>query len=140
MALNDVALALTRLGFYNSGPFGPGNIFGFAADGHQTNFPQACADLAAVANAVSVQADGALNGPNTSGTSLSPITIGTGVRLFQIQTNKAFSLGQTVIAASSASPANQMSGVVTAHDRAQGFITLNVTQTRGVGTFSAGAH
>jgi hypothetical protein len=52
MSLDAVAVQLARLGLYNSGPVGPTNPYGLAADGHQSNFPQACSDLAAVASAI----------------------------------------------------------------------------------------
>jgi hypothetical protein len=52
MALSDVSTQLYRLSQFNSGPIGVVNPFGLGADGHQTNFPQACADVAAVANEV----------------------------------------------------------------------------------------
>lgn len=48
MSLNDVVAEVSRLNQYNSQAVSAANPFGMGADGHQTNFPRACADLSKV--------------------------------------------------------------------------------------------
>lgn len=78
----------------------------------------------------------ALNAPGTSATSTTSSVIGTGSKTFAIQTGKAFSVGQFVIAADQTTPANYMVGQITAHNSTTGSLTVNVTVTGGSGTLS----
>ena len=64
--------------------------------------------------------------------STTSLTIGNGSRTFAIEPNKGFVIGQIVKAASSANPANEMTGEITA--ASDGSITVLVTQTGGSGT------
>ena len=82
-------------------------------------------------------ANSALNAPGTNATSTTSLAIGTGSKTLTIQTGKAYAVGQTLVIASTASPANQMVGVITAHNSATGALTVNVTQVSGSGTFAA---
>lgn len=81
----------------------------------------------------------AINAPGTSATSTSSLTLATGAQTLTLaQTGKAFALGQTVVVASTASPVNQMTGVITAFNSGTGALSINVTATPlGSGTFSA---
>ncbi|MFZ6721708.1 hypothetical protein [Undibacterium sp. Ji49W] len=79
----------------------------------------------------------ALNAPGTSATSTSNLTIAGGTQSLVVQTGKAFALGQTVVVASTASPVNQMTGVITAFNSGTGALTLNASNIQGSGTFSA---
>lgn len=67
-------------------------------------------------------------------TSSTSLLIEVASKTFAIETGKGFVIGQIVKAASSADPANEMSGEVTA--ASSGSITLLITQTGGSGTFS----
>ncbi len=92
------------------------------------------AAAAASATAADSSAQSALNAPGTNATSTTSLGIATGSKTFTIQTGKAFSVGQTLVAASAAGPSNYMAGQVTAHNSGTGSLTLNVTQTGGSGT------
>lgn len=54
--LASLSAQIARLSQYNSQAVSPANPYGLAADGHQSNFPLALADLAAVADAVATEA------------------------------------------------------------------------------------
>lgn len=82
-------------------------------------------------------ANSALNAPGTNATSTTSLAIGTGSKSLTIQTGKAYAVGQAVVIASTASPLNQMSGVITAHNSGTGALTVNVTSINGSGTFAA---
>lgn len=120
---------------------------GLANGGHRTRFIPSlsqfvtCAQfvLTAVQTALAsaqAAANSALNAPATNATSTTSLAIGTGSKTFTIQTGKAFSIGQTMVAASAANPNNQMVGVVTAHNSGTGSITINVSNVGGSGTFA----
>ena len=97
-------------------------------------------DAAASESAAAASAASAINGPGTSATSSTSLAVGIGSKTLTIQTGKLFSVGQTVVIASIADPANvQMSGVVTAHDNATGLITVQVPTgaSAGSGTYAA---
>jgi hypothetical protein len=89
------------------------------------------------AAAASNSAASALGAPGTNATSTTSLTIGTGSKALTIQTGKAYAVGQAVVVASTASPLNQMSGVITAHNSGTGALTVEVTSTNGSGTFAA---
>ncbi|MBY8826128.1 hypothetical protein [Sphingomonas colocasiae] len=71
---------------------------------------------------------------NYNATSTTSLAIGTGSKVFAIQTQKIFQVGQFAIAASNADPANYMYGQVTAHNATTGSLTINVSYTGGSGT------
>ena len=80
----------------------------------------------------------AINSPATNATSSTSLTIGNGVKTFTIQTGKDFAVGQTVVLASSATPLNQMVGIVTAHNKLTGAMEVTVQSDMfgGSGTYS----
>jgi Phage Tail Collar Domain len=90
-----------------------------------------------------ISAQSAVNTPATSATSTTSNTIPTAFPAsltYTIQTGKGFVVGQFVIAASTASPANYVIGQITAHNPATGSITISVaasTATGGSGTFTS---
>lgn len=86
------------------------------------------------ADAAAASASSALNAPGTNATSTTSLAIGTGSKAFTIQTGKAYVVGQTLVAASAADPANYMAGQVTAHNSGTGALTILVSQTGGSGT------
>jgi hypothetical protein len=88
----------------------------------------------ASADAAAASASSALNAPGTNATSTTSLAIGTGSKAFTIQTGKAYVVGQTLVAASAADPANYMAGQVTAHNSGTGALTILVSQTGGSGT------
>ena len=88
----------------------------------------------ASADAAAASASSALNAPGTNATSTTSLAIGTGSKAFTIQTGKAYVVGQTLVAASAADPANYMTGQVTAHNSGTGALTILVSQTGGSGT------
>ncbi|MBV8061059.1 MAG: hypothetical protein JO253_05995 [Alphaproteobacteria bacterium] len=73
--------------------------------------------------------------PTINGTSTTSMTIGTGSVTFTTQPNIAWVVGQQLDIASSASPANLMSGTLTAYTGTSA--TVNVTGTTGSGTFTS---
>jgi hypothetical protein len=79
----------------------------------------------------------ALNLNDTNGTSASSVLIGTGSKTFTANTGKSWQLGMTLKIASTASPANNMTGDVTAYNSGTGSLTVNVTSTAGSGTLAA---
>jgi hypothetical protein len=79
----------------------------------------------------------AINAPGTSATSTTSLTISAGSATFDIQTGKAFAVGQFVIIANAASPANYMIGQIAAHDSGTGSMTVNVDSIGGSGTYAA---
>lgn len=79
----------------------------------------------------------AVNSPGTSATSTTSLTITVGTKSLVIQVGKAFSVGQFLIIASTATPGNYMVGQITSHDSATGALVVNVSAIGGVGTFSS---
>lgn len=74
-------------------------------------------------------------GASYAGTSATSLAIGTGSKVFATQAGLAYVVGSRARAASSASPANFMEGVVTAYSGAS--LTVNVDLIGGTGTFAA---
>jgi hypothetical protein len=116
---------------------------GLANGGHRTRFVPSLAQVVAVASnvvtkaqAASAAAATAVNAPGTQATSTTSVAIGTGSKSFNIQTGKAFAVGQFVIAASAANVGNFMLGQITAHNSTTGALTVNVTITGGSGTYA----
>lgn len=91
----------------------------------------------ASANAAAVSAASAASAPGTNASSTTSLAVGTGSKSLTIETGKLYSLGQTVIIANTATPTNQMSGVITAFNSGTGALTVNVTAIGGSGTFTA---
>jgi hypothetical protein len=83
------------------------------------------------------QTANALNLNATNGTSSTSVLIGTGSKTFTADTGKSWQLGMTLRIASTASPANNMTGDVTAYNSGTGSLTVNVTSTAGSGTLAS---
>lgn len=69
-----------------------------------------------------------------SGTSTTSLAIGTGAKSFAASTGKQWGVGQFLLAASAANPANYMHGQVTSYDSGTGALVLNVLDVGGSGT------
>ena len=82
-------------------------------------------------------ASSAINAPGTSATSTTSLTIEEGSKSLTIQTGKLFTVGQWVVISSTASPSNQMSGQITAHDNTTGVLSVSVSDLNGVGVFES---
>lgn len=78
-----------------------------------------------------------VSGTDFNGTSTSSVAIGTGSKSWTTQAGKLWQVGQFVIAADSATPANYCYGQVTAYSGTS--LTVNVTATGGSGTITAWA-
>lgn len=79
----------------------------------------------------------ALSSPGTNGNSATSLTVGTGSKGFTTQTGKAWVPGQGFFLASTASPLNWMSGILTAYNSGNGAAILEVDTVGGSGTFGA---
>lgn len=88
------------------------------------------------ANAIAVQAAGAIATGSTNTTSSTSLTISTGSKSLTVQTGKALVPGMWVLLAYSAAPANNMAGQVTSYNAGTGALVLNVTATSGAGTYA----
>ena len=119
---------------------------GLDGGGHVTRFVPALAQVVAVADntvakatEAAASAASALNAPGTNATSTTSLTIGTGTKTLTIQTGKAYVAGQTLVIASTASPSNQMTGIVDSYTSGSGSLVVVVPSgaTSGSGTFSA---
>jgi len=71
---------------------------------------------------------------NITGTSVTPLSIGTGPKILTTQAGKAFQPGQFVFLINSAATANLMHGTVTSYNSATGDLVVNVLGTMGGGT------
>lgn len=80
-------------------------------------------------------ATSAINAPGTMATSTTSITIGTGTKVFGIQTGKQYAIGQTVSVAYRLDPTKQMVGIIQA-DPTTGSLNVLVSNTQGAGTFA----
>jgi hypothetical protein len=102
-----------------------------AADRIQTSADR----VAAAASAAS-----ALAAPGTNATSATSLTIGVGSKSLTLdQTGKAFTLGQRVSIAITATPTNRMSGVITAFNSSSGAMTVSVDYVPAGASGSASA-
>lgn len=70
-------------------------------------------------------------------TSTTSLTIGTGTQTLTTQTSQPIGVGQILLVANTATPANYMFGQVTAYNAGTGSLTLNVTSTSGSGTYAS---
>jgi hypothetical protein len=91
----------------------------------------------ASATAAAASATSALGAPGTNATSTTSLTVGTGSKSLTIQTGKAYSVGQVVVIASTASPGNQMTGIITSYNSGTGALVVDAQQTLGSGTLAA---
>lgn len=110
---------------------------GLANGGHRTRFVPALAQMVSVAQTVVTVGQSAVNSSSNGGTSTTSLTVGTGSKTLTTQTAKTWFIGQFVIVANTATPANYMVGQITAYDSGTGSLTVNVTSTGGSGTFTA---
>jgi hypothetical protein len=94
-------------------------------------------NAATSASAAAASAASALGAPGTNATSITSLAVGTGSKSLTIQTGKAYSVGQVVVIASTASPGNQMTGIITSYNSGNGALVVDVQQTLGSGTLSA---
>lgn len=72
-----------------------------------------------------------------SATSTTSLSISTGSKSLTIEAGKSFAIGQPVLIASTAAPANWMHGQVTAYDSGTGALTVTVGTISGSGTVAA---
>ena len=72
-----------------------------------------------------------------SATSSTSLTIGTGTQSLVVEAGKSFSIGQPVLIANTAAPADWMHGQVTAYDSGTGALTVTVGTISGGGTAAA---
>ena len=93
-------------------------------------------DAATQASLAASSAGSAVNAPGTSATSTTTISVSAGSASLTIQTGKAFAVGQFVVVASTASPANYMAGQITGHNAGTGSLTINATHINGSGSYS----
>lgn len=119
---------------------------GLGNGGHRTRFVPALAQTVAVAanvvanaTAAAASAASAVNAPGTSATSATSLTIASSgfISLTLAQTGKAFSVGQSIVLAMTATPTNWMAGVITAFTSATGAMTVSRALASGSGTASA---
>jgi hypothetical protein len=94
------------------------------------------AQVVAVAETVVTAATSSLGGATTNSTSTTSLTISTGSKsITLVETGKAYTVGQYVMIASTASPSNYMVGQVTAFSGTS--LTVDVTSISGIGTLAA---
>lgn len=120
---------------------------GLGNDGHRDRLIPLLQDTVAMAQTAKDKADAAqasantaVNAPGTSATVASvtiPAATGGNVAFNLQQTGKAFSIGQTVVVALTASALNQFTGVITAFNAGTGAMTVNCQQFAGAGTGAA---
>jgi len=87
--------------------------------------------------AAAASAASALGAPGTNGSSTTSLTVGAGTKTFTTQAGKAWVAGQGFFLASSASPVNWMTGILTAYNSGTGAATVEVDTIGGSGTFAA---
>ncbi len=80
---------------------------------------------------------GKLNSFATNSTSTTSLAIGTGSKSLTVTTGKSYVGGMDVKIASSASPSNSMTGVVTSYNSTTGALVVSVSITSGSGTISS---
>lgn len=79
----------------------------------------------------------ATGAPGTNSVSTTSLTISTGTKTLTVEPNKLFVAGMTVTIASTASPLNSMSAVVTTYNPTTGAMTAEAQTFAGSGTFAA---
>lgn len=105
-----------------------------ALQGFVTETNTVAGEVNAAAATAAAAALTATNAPGTSGTSTSSLTIGTGAKVFNNQTGKAWAIGMFVVAARTSAPSNFMYGQITGFSG--GNLTINCTVVSGAGTFT----
>ncbi|MFZ5669138.1 MAG: hypothetical protein ACOY4K_06565 [Pseudomonadota bacterium] len=103
------------------------------------NYAKGRATAAALSETnAAASAASALGAPGTNATSTTSLTVGTGSKSLTLaQTGKAYAIGQVVVIASTASPGNQMTGIITAFTAGTGAMTVDVQQALGSGTIAS---
>ena len=104
---------------------------GLANGGHRTRFVPALSQMVAIASVLQGRV------LSLSDTSTSSVAIGIGSKSFTTAKFYTFAVGQFVVIASAASPANYMYGQVTAYTAGTGALTVNVVAVAGSGTFAS---
>lgn len=94
----------------------------------------AASEAAASASAAAAAASAA--GVSFVGTSATSVAIATGSKSFTASTARQWGVGQFLVAASAANPANYMHGQVTAYNSGTGALTINVGKIGGSGTLA----
>ncbi len=109
---------------------------GLKEGGWKTRFVPALTQEVAVADFVVNAALTVLGGATTNSTSLTSLAIATGSKSLTLaESGKAYAIGQYVIIASTATPANNMIGQVTAFSGTS--LVVNVTTINGSGTVAS---
>ena len=73
-----------------------------------------------------------------STTSITSLTIGTGVKTFTVEASKEFTVGQFVYLADADDPSvNNMTGVLDSYDSTTGLMSATITSVTGSGTYSS---
>jgi hypothetical protein len=109
---------------------------GLRDGGWRTRFVPCFTNQVAIANYVVNAALTVLGGATTNSTSTTSLAISTGSKSLTLaQSGKAYTIGQYVIIASTASPSNNMVGQITSFSGTS--LVVNVTTINGAGTISA---
>lgn len=109
---------------------------GLREGGWKARFIPALTQEVAVAGFVVNAALAVLGGATTNSTSLTSLAIATGSKsLTLVESGKAYIIGQYVIIASTASPANSMAGQITSFSGTS--LVVNVTTIKGSGTIAS---
>ena len=88
------------------------------------------------AAAAAASAASALAAPGTNATSTTSMVVGTGAKSLTIQPGKSLAIGMSVVIAATTSPANRMTGYVTAYNAGTGALTVTASAAAGSGTFA----
>lgn len=90
----------------------------------------------AVRDATLAAANLALNAPGTMATSLSPVTIGAGEKVFEIQPGKSLGSGPTVSAGVRGDGTKRMLGPIVSYDKVTGELRMRSDSFEGAGEFA----
>jgi len=110
------------------------NTYATQANALAAGVDAAAAAADADAATASAAASTAVNAPGSGATSTASLTVGTGSKTLTIQTGKLFGVGQFVTIANGV---NVMAGSITAYNSGTGTLTVDVTHTKGSGTFAS---
>ena len=141
--LMSVPFALFSANGGTAGPQGPAGAIGPAGpagpqgiEGPQgAQGPQGLPGAQGETGATGPQGAAGANGDRYTTTSSTSLSISVGTKNFTVAANLNYSVGQTVILASSVS--NLMTGSVVSYNSTTGAMTVNITSITGTGTFSA---
>lgn len=103
--------------------------------GYATNFFPMVNQVVA-ANAIAVQAAGAIATGSTNTNSTTSLVIGTVPQTLTVETGKALVPGMWILLAYRSDPSKNMTGQVTSYDAGTGALVLNVTALSGSGTYA----